>query len=149
MPAEKYGVAACAIGIDIYVFGGEDNDSEYSRTVFKFDTEANEWSTLAQMPHGCFECSASVLDGQVYIVGAHYGDEVLRFNPVSQAWISLASTSTGRQNGVSFVLGGCCYAAGGLVQIPSVERYDVASNTWTAVANLLGNRFFVNVATIV
>jgi hypothetical protein len=61
--------------------------------VFKYDTEPDAWSTLAPMPHIASEHSASVLDGLIYIVGA--GDDrcgVLRFDPVSGAWNTLAPT---------------------------------------------------------
>jgi N-acetylneuraminic acid mutarotase len=106
-------------------------------SVFKYDTVADEWSTLAPMPHAFSDHSASVLDGLVYIVGV--GDsrrEVLRFDPVSGAWSTLAPTANRRDDGSSFVVGGYLYAAGGGGD-SSVERYDVASNTWIAMANML------------
>jgi hypothetical protein len=41
------------------------------------------------------------------------------------------------------VVGGSLYAAGGLGQASSVERYDEASNAWTAMTNMLeGRRYF-------
>jgi hypothetical protein len=45
-------------------------------------------------------------------------------------------------------VGGCLYAAGGQGGSESVERYDVASDTWTAVADMLeGRRLFGAVTT--
>jgi hypothetical protein len=133
-----YGHTACAVGSDIYVFGGIGGQT----SVFKFDTEADEWTTLAHMSRASAGHSVSVLDNLVYIVGA--GDshrEVLRFDPVSDVWHTLASTLTIQKHGASFVLGGCLYAAGGSrTQPPSVERYDVASNTWAVAANMLEGR---------
>jgi hypothetical protein len=83
----------------------------------------------------------SVVDGLVYIVGAgDFGTEVLRFDPVSGLTSTLASTSSVRQHGASFVLGGCLHVAGGQGLKSSMERYDVASNTWTAVADMLEGR---------
>jgi hypothetical protein len=38
------------------------------------------------------------------------------------------------------VLGGCLYAAGGDVDGSNVERYDVVSDTWTKVADMLEGR---------
>jgi hypothetical protein len=52
----------------------------------------------------------------------------------SQVWSILARTSIRRDYGVSFAVGGTLYAAGGLGSRASVERYDVAADTWTAVA---------------
>jgi hypothetical protein len=69
---------------------------------------------------------------------------------VSEVWSILAPTLYARYCGSSFVLAGCLYAAGGW-QSPSrfdVERYDVASDTWTAVADLRQGRFSFGAVTI-
>jgi hypothetical protein len=140
MPVAKRYFAACAIGSDIFVFGGKGsgNNREFGDqdSVFKLDTVANAWSTLAPMPHGAYFHSASVLDGQVYIVGV--GCEVLRFDPALGAWSTLASTSENRKCGSCFELGGCLYVVGGDYESrSSVERYDVSTNTWRAVADMV------------
>jgi hypothetical protein len=139
MPEGRTGIAACSVESDIYVFGGEDDDDESSRTVFKYDTEDNEWSTLAPMPDDCYGHMACVLDGQVYIVGAGIsGREVLRFDPAADSWSTLAPTRFQKENCASFVLEGCLRVArrtGG----SSVERYDVASNTWTAWGDMFAS----------
>jgi hypothetical protein len=84
MPEARTLHAACAIGSDIYVFGGR-SDLGRETSVFKLDTEANSWSTLAPMPLPCSFHSASVLDGDmVYIVGAgNNGKSVLSFDTAS------------------------------------------------------------------
>jgi hypothetical protein len=135
--------AVCSVGRDIYIFGGGDARFNKQASVFMFDTDTNEWSTLPPMPFACYCHSASVLDGKVYIVGASdSGHEVLRFDPESVAWSTLAPTLQSRQSGASFVVGGCLYAAGGGAPTTSssAERYDVASNTWIAVANMREGR---------
>jgi hypothetical protein len=48
----------------------------------------------------------------------------------------------------SLMLGGCLYVVGELCHIPRVERYDLASNTWTAVADMLEGRNELGAATI-
>jgi N-acetylneuraminic acid mutarotase len=64
-----FGLAACVIENDIYVFksvyGG-------ASSVFKYDTVTDAWTTLAPMPQavGSAYHSVSVLNGLVYIVGA-------------------------------------------------------------------------------
>jgi hypothetical protein len=132
MPSAKIDLAACAIGSFIYVFGGFSGLPLTS--VFRFDTEANVWSTLALMPHVCSYHSASVLGDLMYIVGAGSGRGVLCCDPASGAWSALAPASSSRQGGASFVVGGCLYAAGGVIQS------SVASNTWTAVIDMLEGR---------
>jgi hypothetical protein len=112
--------------------------------VFKYDTVADEWSTMAPMPHACSCHSASVLDGLVYIVGAGESrHEVLRFDLPSGVWSTLAPTENSRDIGSSFVLGGCLYAVGD-------EAYSarVASNTRADVADMLEGRGFNSAATI-
>jgi hypothetical protein len=133
MPEPRSDFAACAIGSDIFVFGGRNTLRTKQASVLKYDTEANTWSNLALMPDADHDIHASELDGLVYIVGADSnGRNVLRFDPVSGAWSTLAETLTSRFRGSSFVLGGCLYAVGGST---SSERYDAANNTWSAVAD--------------
>jgi N-acetylneuraminic acid mutarotase len=148
MPAGRWGVAACAVGRDIFVFGGVCSANQLQASVFKFDTEANEWTTLAPMSSASCHHSASVLNGSVYIVGAGNGREVLRYDPSSGAWSTLAPKSHGRQGGYSFALDGRLYVAGGHNSSSSVERYDTASNTWTTVEDMLEGRRFFGAVTI-
>jgi N-acetylneuraminic acid mutarotase len=152
MPEPRCTFAACAVGSDIYVFGGAESTvrgSIVQASVFKYDTEANVWSTLTPMPHACRWHSASLLGGLVYIVGAGVNHcEILCFDPASGFFSTLTPSSCSRELGTSFVLDGCLYAAGGSGQWSSVERYDVASNTWTAMTDMLeGRRMFGAVAT--
>jgi hypothetical protein len=139
MPAPRKEFASCAYMSDIYVFGGSDARNEVHASVFIFDTEANEWSTQAPMPIACAGHSASLINGQVYIVGAgESGREVLRFDFATDAWSTLPRTLHGRESGISFVLNDCLYAAGSGA---SVERYDIATNTWTSVVDMLEDRY--------
>jgi hypothetical protein len=136
LPQARFGVAACVIGSDLFVLGGYSAaDGGRQASVYKLNTVTNEFSTLAPMPVGCAGHSVSVLDGMIYIVGAGAsGKGVLRSSDV---YTTLTPTLTGRRTGCSFVLAGCLYAAGGSRSPSSVERYDVASNTWTSVADML------------
>jgi hypothetical protein len=151
MPEGRHKFAAYAVGSDIFVFGGGDDMYQVQSSVFKYDTVADDWSTLDPMPYSCFDISASVLDGLVYRVGA-LPYVVRRFDPASGAWSIIAPTLMDHTEGSTFVLDGCLYAAGGgdiddEHSHSGVERYDVASNTWTAVANMLGARSHFGVST--
>jgi N-acetylneuraminic acid mutarotase len=85
MPEARCTFAACAVGSDIYVFGGSDGLRDWA-SVFVFDTEADTWSTLAPMPHASSHHSACVLNGLIFIVGAGTNYRgVLRFDPASGA----------------------------------------------------------------
>jgi hypothetical protein len=157
MPEPRLELAACAIGSDLYVFGGFRTRNNPQASVFKYDTEGNTWSTLAPMPHRLFSHSATVIDGLIYIVGAEdmddYGRDFLRFDPASGAWTILAPTLYGRRYGVSFVLNKKLCGAGGSPggdydEGTTVECYDVATNTWAFVAGMLEGRRHFGVATI-
>jgi hypothetical protein len=151
LPEARVACAASAVGNDLYVFGGFAGGRQAQASVFKFDTIANNWSILAPMPHFCAIHSACELNGLIYIIGAGMTHrEVLRFNPAmgaGDAWSTLAPTAKNRRGCSSFTLRGFLYAAGGEDQ-ESVERYDVATDTWTFVANMLENRRFFGAVTI-
>jgi hypothetical protein len=102
----------------------------------EFDTETNECNTLAPMLHACSWTSVNVVCCLVYFVevGAEKRD-VLRFDPISEVFSAVAPTVNSRKYGCSFALGGCLYAVGGLGADSSVERYDVANNNCSRVAN--------------
>jgi N-acetylneuraminic acid mutarotase len=140
MSAAMWALASCTVRSDIYVFGGH-NDQDF----FKFDTEANVWSTLAPMPELFGNHTACVLGGLVYIVGDE--KDVLRFDQVAKTWSTLTYTSHVRSGGVCFAVGGCLYATGGRENITEVERYDVTSNTWVNVANMLEARRYFGAVT--
>jgi N-acetylneuraminic acid mutarotase len=142
MPEARRNLAACAIGSDIFVFGGGNGANVSS--VLKLDTLANEWSILGPMPTTCRYHSVSVLNDLVYIVGASWGYNMLRFDHATEVWSELARTSINRREGSSFVLDDCLYAAGGEgdsgAGTASAERYDVATDTWILVADMLEAR---------
>jgi N-acetylneuraminic acid mutarotase len=146
MPEPRPLHAACAIKSDIYVFGGLSHlVGSQTSSVFKYDTETDTWSTLEPMPLPCSNYSVSVLDGdQVYIVGAgNDGEDVLRFDTASGIWSTLSAAVNDKHGSASFVLGGYLYVAGGEaegISSSSMERYDVATDTWTVMANMLEGR---------
>jgi N-acetylneuraminic acid mutarotase len=135
MPKALHTLAACAVGNNIYAFGGGGEQS-----VYKYDTITDVWSNLGPMPVPCEDHSASVVDGFIYIVGAGYGTGVLRFDTISHAWFLLAHTSVKRDFGASFVMAGSLFVSGGRHSRASMERYDVAADTWTAVASMREGR---------
>jgi N-acetylneuraminic acid mutarotase len=142
MPTPNFGSAVCAVGTDIYVFGGSDEHHRGGSSVFKYDAFTDAWTTLAPMPQPCLHPSASVLDGFIYIVGDLYEfQDVLRFDPASDVWSRLASPTSITRLCAAFVVGGCLYAAGGFRSKSNVERYDVSSDTWTAVTDMIDGRF--------
>ena len=103
MPGARVEFVACAIGSELYVFGGYMTDLDAQASVFKYDTDADTWSTLAPMPQSVEFCSSTSIDDLVYIVGSDQsegagdGHGVLRFEPASGSWSTLAPTIQGRR----------------------------------------------------
>jgi hypothetical protein len=141
MPAERHNAGACVVGVDIYIFGGTSDNQVPTSTTYRFNSEANEWTTLAPMPEAMQEYSIAVLDGLIYLIGGvDSGDDSLdsvhRFDPVANLWRAVAPMSVARSALGSFVLGGSIYAVGGFDgedRLSSMERYSVASDSWSEV----------------
>jgi hypothetical protein len=70
------------------------------------------------------------------------------FDTASGVWSTLGATSSNKHFNASFVLGGYIYMAGGVGSPSSVERYDVATDTWTAVVEKLEGRVTFGAVTI-
>jgi hypothetical protein len=141
-------MAACVVGSDVYVFGGDDYLGNAKTSVFKFNTEINEWSTTSTpMPVASSYRGACALGGLVYIVGGGADHrQLLCFDPSAGVWSELASTSFTMKDGASFVMAECLHAV--TIGTAEVERYDVAADTWTAVPNLIEGRDIFYAVTI-
>jgi hypothetical protein len=108
MPDARYGFTSCAVGSNIYVFGGSTLD--YSGpyiSIYKYDTVANAWSFLAHLPFfPGHEYHSACLDGLIYIMGTMDGTQVKCFHPVSGAWKTLSPTVIAAVH-LSFSAGPC------------------------------------------
>jgi N-acetylneuraminic acid mutarotase len=81
----------------MYVLSGYDKGAA-SASVFKFDTEANKWSTMAPMPAGRCAFASCVVMSNIYVFGgcAHRGDEdlgqdsIFKFDTEADEWSTVA-----------------------------------------------------------
>jgi N-acetylneuraminic acid mutarotase len=152
MPAERDAAGACVVGSSIYVFGGRDNVEEATSTTYRYSTETTTWAILAPMPETKCLHSVCVLDGLIYAMGGEDSDEdivnsVYRFDPGANLWSEVARTVIARTGFATFVLGGSIHAVGGsdgqsrhgsdgVDALTSMERYCVASDSWSEVSDL-------------
>jgi hypothetical protein len=150
MPEARSPCTACVVRTHIYVFGGMNDVGEDQASVFKYNTETNAWSVLAPMPAETCGHSVSVIDDIIYIIGAeNMSRKLMQFEPVTGVWTTLTSMLHSHFDAVSFVLGGCLYATGGTrTSAHTVDCYDAATDTWTAVANMLEGRHTFGAVTI-
>jgi hypothetical protein len=137
LPEPIYEPAVCSVGSNFYVFGGVDSEGGNLASVFKYDTVSGVWMTLAPMPHASYHHCASNVNGIVYILKAGVsGQESLCFDPASMAWSMLAPKTFNGSISI-FTLSGCLHMVGGRGMDSFMERYDAATDTWTAIAELL------------
>ncbi|XVE95359.1 hypothetical protein REPUB_Repub02eG0090200 [Reevesia pubescens] len=108
-------------------------------------------------------CAIAALDGSLYVLGgfsrASTMRNVLRFDPILNAWTEVTSISIGRAHCKTsildnklYVVGGVCQGQGGLTPLQSAEVFDPQTGTWSQVpsmpcsrAHMLPNAFLADV----
>lgn len=155
MPQPRAKFGACVLGSDIYVVGGcaSPEDKVPAATTYCYNTVTNLWTTLAPMPEAKLNPSMCVVSGLIYAIGGMSSNRVImsafevlrvvksvhRFDPVRNAWSTVASLPIPRFGMECFVLGPNIYAVVGfneLGSVSSVERFVVASGSWEAVITM-------------
>lgn len=150
MPFPRRDFATAAIGGKVYVLGGGDTlapiiPSPATTTVQVYDPAMNTWTTAPAMPVATRNHAASVVNGKIYVAGGESDSapalKTLQvYDPVSKVWsikadmpYELRSSAAAGVGGLLFVFGG-----DGLgFDTANTLSYDVASDTWSAVAAML------------
>lgn len=125
----------------VLVIGGQDNSSTLLDLVSLYDPASNTWSPLQQIPlPRARHAATSLPNGDILVAGGYVGvgsgstADVRIFDVASSTWISAAPMSHVRnQHTITLLADGDVLAVG---YDDHVERYDRASDTWTAVAPL-------------
>lgn len=136
---------------DLYVVGGSNSNTFMTalNSLDRFNPVSETWQALAPMSTGRHYHAASVISGNLYVVGGRSPqglvlDSVEKFNPASGTWQSLAPMSTGRECHSASVISGHLYVVGGQNEqrgsLNSAERYDPESGTWQALAPMSTRR---------
>ncbi|PIO59362.1 kelch repeat protein, partial [Teladorsagia circumcincta] len=122
--------------------------------VERYDPHRNQWTSVAPMGTERYGHSVSVLDECLYAVGGcckTSANTVERFDPRVGKWEQIRPMTTCRQFFGSAVFDGHLYAAGGRCGqhlLESSEKYNPATNEWTAVADMNGERSGVSPLTM-
>ncbi len=138
LPLPLAGHAAVADGKTIYIFGGSSRTGITDNT-FAYDTETNRWSQQAAMPVPRSLAAAEVLGDRIYVIGGYHDGRELStceyYIPSSQVWGTCAPLTVPRSSLGLARVGSSLFAIGGGVTgfIGFNERYDPASNRWTAL----------------
>lgn len=104
----------------------------------RFDTKTKEWSRLPVTINNRYYCSATVMNGCIYVAGGRENDRkelksVEKYDPKVNRWKNLAAMNESRSNFALVNSGGFLYAIGSAY---SVERYNPLNNEWITVSKL-------------
>lgn len=125
----------------MFCVGGRGGAGDPFRSIECYSISKNSWFFAPEMNSRRRHVGVISVDGKIYAVGGHDGNEHLGsmevFDPMTNKWMVKASMNTKRR-GISLAsLGGPIYAIGGLDDhtcFSDVERYDIGSDVWSSLA---------------
>jgi N-acetylneuraminic acid mutarotase len=160
LPARRSGPdGAAVINGKIYVAGGNNDQSQATRSLFVYDVAGNYWTTKAAMPMASYGGAAAAIDGKLYVIATPPGEDqfftaptrLFRYDPATNTWTQRASPPHHHHGGIARAINGKLYVAGGLTlywdDAPRVRAwaeldvYDPVTNTWTTKAPMPGARY--------
>ncbi|XP_007895123.1 kelch-like protein 8 [Callorhinchus milii] len=125
----------------LFCVGGRGGAGDPFRSIECYSIGRNSWFFGPEMNSRRRHVGVISVDGKVYAVGGHDGNEHLgsieMFDPLTNKWMMKASMNTKRRGIALASLGGPIYAIGGLDDhtcFSDVERYDIGSDLWSSVA---------------
>jgi DNA-binding CsgD family transcriptional regulator/N-acetylneuraminic acid mutarotase len=135
-PVAGHGFAA--IGDQIFVFGGKTNKG-ISNASERYDIATNTWHSVATMPTPRTLSAAATFDDRIYVVGGYNGEHELStceyYTPADNRWDTCDAMTVPR-SGLGLVrVASNLFAIGGGMSgfLGFNERYDPATNRWTAL----------------
>jgi N-acetylneuraminic acid mutarotase len=131
--------AVVTLGSNIYTFGGI-SEGKGVPNAYKFD--GSTWTPIAPYPSACgVESASAVTDGTfIYIMNGStfcplmYSTDVYRYDPQTDTYTQLASTSVGTWTQTAVYLNGKIYKMGGKNATDyqtALEIYDIVTDTWS------------------
>ena len=123
----RHGFALASWNHRIYVFGG--NDGETERSAEAWNPVTGKSVDLPNMPLGRGFGGVAVCNGQMICFGGHWpGTHPSVFNPAAAAWKEVAASDIEIRRMVSRVFDGKLWTIGGesRAQIPIVQSFDIS-----------------------
>ncbi len=142
------GMSVADVGDKIIAALGLDPSLGDTATTRIYNIASDTWTSGNPAPGTSSEGAGISHNGLFYNVGGRLGSarsDLWSYNPETDTWAVLANMSTARAGLGVAVVGEALYAIGGRTStggpctggpLSVVERYDIASNTWTTVAPL-------------
>jgi N-acetylneuraminic acid mutarotase len=128
---------AAVIGGKIYVAGGQNGNSDPTKSLFVYNPATNQWATKAAMPVPTARGAAGTINGKLYVYTPAQngtGPYLHRYDPGTNTWTQRATPPHGNDLPAAGVINGKLYLAGGLLvgsATATLDVYNSATNTWT------------------
>lgn len=137
MPEGRVGMAAAAVGLDVYAIGGE-TAVGVTNSVAVYDTGEHIWREAAAKPTAVSDVTAAVLFGEIYVPGGKLESGevtavVEAYSPANDAWRPIAALPQPLAGGLTLTDGSFLYLFGGWdgdAYLDSVYVYDPAGDSW-------------------
>jgi hypothetical protein len=141
MPEHRRYAGACVLGSNVYLLGGKGPGNAFIATTSRYNADTDSWVMLAPMPQATESHGICAFGGLIHVLCGKASNNIASsvhrfFDPVANSWSTLAPMLTDRFASAAFVLNGSIHVAGGhdgRHHIISVERYNVAFDTWSSV----------------
>jgi Kelch motif protein len=142
------GMSVADVGDNIIAALGFDSGAGDTATTRIYNIASDTWTFGNPAPGPSSEGAGTSHGGLFYTLGGRFigaRTDLWSYNPVSDTWTVLSSMPVGRAGLGVAVVGDAIYAIGGRTAtggpctggpLSDVERYDIASDTWTTVAPL-------------
>lgn len=143
LPEPRAGRASAAVGLDVYVIGGETADGITGDTRI-FDTRERTWQRAASKPTEVTAATAADLFGEIYVPGGMLANGqptaiVEAYSPSQNAWRRVASLPRPVAGALAVSDGGFLYVFGGRDEnglLASSFVYDPGADSWRPIAPL-------------
>lgn len=143
LPEARAGQAATAIGLDVYLIGGE-TEAGVTGDVAIYNSRERIWRQAANKPTAVTEATADELFGEIYVPGGlrtdgQPTDIVEAYSPSQNAWRRVAPLPQPVAGGLTVAEGGYLYVFGGWngeSVLSAAYVYDPAADSWRPLANM-------------
>lgn len=149
MPVARAGMAVAAVGLDVYLLGGETGQEVVNR-VDVYDTINCQWRVGAPKPTAVTDTTAVVLFGEIYVPGGRGADGqptsiVEVYSPANKLWRAIAPLPVPLSGGLALAEGGHLYLFGGwdgAQYLDSAYEYNPSLDSWQAMPSMSQPRAF-------
>ncbi|GIK55745.1 MAG: hypothetical protein HND44_03145 [Chloroflexi bacterium] len=150
LPLPRTGLAAQAIGTNVYVIGGETSGG-LTPVVLALEVRSGAWREVAAKPTAVTDASAASLFGEIFVPGGRLADgqptNVLEiYSPTNNAWRIAQSLPHPIAGGLALSDGSFLYLLGGWDgenYLDTAYRYDPVQDRWQPLPPLPSARAYL------